>query len=107
MVKVRFVDTDPRIFPEMSAKVAFLEREAQKADQRPRIAVKSSAIVTLDGREGVYLVKEDRVVFTPITRGAPVGDLVEAGGVKSGDRVALKPLGELKDGAFVSQAGEK
>jgi RND family efflux transporter MFP subunit len=107
MVKVRFVDTDPRILPEMSAKVAFLEREAQKADQRPRIAVKPSAIVTSGGREGVYLVKGDRVVFTPITRGAPVGDLVEAGGVKSGDRVALKPLDKLKDGASVSLAGEK
>ena len=107
MVKVRFVDTDPRILPEMSAKVAFLEREAQKADQRPRIAVKTSAIVTSGGREGVYLVKADRVVFTQITRGAPVGDLVEVGGVKSGDRVALKPLDKLKDGARVSLAGEK
>jgi RND family efflux transporter MFP subunit len=107
MVKVRFVDTDPRILPEMSAKVAFLEREAQKADQRPRIAVKPSAIVASGGREGVYLVKADRVVFTQITRGAPMGDLVEVGGVKSGDRVALKPLDKLKDGARVSLAGEK
>ena len=107
MVKVRFVDTDPRILPEMSAKVAFLEREAQKADQRPRIAVKPSAIVASGGREGVYLVRGDRVVFTPITRGASMGDLVEASGVKSGDRVAIKPLNELKDGARVSLAGEK
>jgi len=107
MVKVRFLDTDPRILPEMSAKVAFLEREAQKADQRPRIAVKPSAIVVSGGREGVYLVKGDRVVFTPITRGAPVCDLVEIGGVKSGDRVALKPLDKLKDGARISLAGEK
>ena len=107
MVKVRFLDTDPRILPEMSAKVAFLEREAQKADRRPRIAVKPSAIVVSGGREGVYLVKGDRVVFTPITRGAPVGDLVEIGGVKSGDRVALKPLDKLKDGARISLAGEK
>jgi RND family efflux transporter MFP subunit len=107
MVKVRFVDTDRRILPEMSAKVAFLEREAQKADQRSRIAVKPSAIVASGGREGVYLVKGDRVVFTPISRGAPVGDLAEVGGVKSGDRVALKPLDKLKDGARVSLAGEK
>jgi len=107
MVKVRFVDSDPHILPEMSAKVAFLEREARKADQRPRIAVKPSAIVTFGGREGVYLVKGDRVAFTPVTRGAPVGDLVEVGGVKSGDKIAIKPLDKLKDGARVSLAGEK
>ncbi|KAB0669589.1 efflux RND transporter periplasmic adaptor subunit [Oryzomonas sagensis] len=107
MVKVRFVDTDPHILPEMSAKVAFLEREARKADQRPRIAVKPSAIVASGGRQGVYLVTGDRVVFTPITRGAPLGDLVEVGGVKSGDRVALKPLDKLKDGARIRLAGEK
>ncbi|GFE61298.1 efflux RND transporter periplasmic adaptor subunit [Geobacter sp. AOG2] len=107
MVKVRFVDSDPHILPEMSAKVAFLEREAKKADQRPRIAVKPEAIVTSGGREGVYLVKGDRVVFTPVTRGAPVGDMVEVGGVKSGDKVALKPLDKLKDGSRVSLAGDK
>ncbi|QEM68186.1 efflux RND transporter periplasmic adaptor subunit [Geobacter sp. FeAm09] len=107
MVKVRLVDADPRILPEMSAKVAFLEREAQKADQLPRIAVKPSAIVTFGGRQGVYLVRGERVVFTPVTRGAPLGDLVEVGGVKSGDRVALKPLDKLKDGARISLAGEK
>ncbi|KAB0666901.1 efflux RND transporter periplasmic adaptor subunit [Oryzomonas japonica] len=107
MVKVRFVDTDPRILPEMSAKVAFLEREAHKADQRPRIAVKPSAIVASGGRQGVYLVTGDRVVFTPITRGAPLGDLVEVDGVKSGDKVALKPLDKLKDGVRIRLAGEK
>jgi len=107
MVKVRFVDSDPRILPEMSAKVAFLAREARKADQQPRIAVKPSAIVVSGGREGVYAVKGERVVFTPVTRGASVGDLVEVGGVKSGDRVAIKPLGDLKDGASVSLTGEK
>jgi len=107
MVKVRFVDDDSRILPEMSAKVAFLAREAKKADQQPRIAVKPSAILVSGGREGVYAVKGERVVFTPVTRGVSVGDLVEVGGVKSGDRVAIKPLGDLKDGASVSLTGEK
>jgi RND family efflux transporter MFP subunit len=107
MVKVRFVEKDPRILPEMSAKVAFLEREARKADQQSRIAVKPAAIVTSGGREGVYLVKGDRVVFTPVRRGAVLGDLVEVTGVKSGDKVALKPLEKLKDGSRVSMPENK
>jgi RND family efflux transporter MFP subunit len=101
MVKIAFLDRDSRILPEMSAKVAFLEREAAKADQQPRIAVNPAAIATSGGREGVYLVKDDHVEFTPVTRGAKLGEMVEVGGVRSGERVALKPLDKLKNGTRV------
>ena len=101
MVKIAFVDRDSRILPEMSAKVAFLEREAGKADQQPRIAVNPAAIATVGGREGVYLVKDDHVEFTPVNRGAQLGEMVEVSGVKSGERVALKPLDKLKNGTRV------
>jgi len=107
MVKVRFVDTDSRILPEMSAKVAFLEHEAGKTDQQPRIAVNSAAIVKSGGREGVFLIKGERVEFVPVSRGAKLGDLVEVSGVKSGDRVALKPLDRLKDGDRVALPEKK
>lgn len=107
MVKVRFVDADPRILPEMSAKVAFLEREAGTTDQQPRIAVNPAAIVSIDGRDGVYLVKGDRVVFTPVVRGAKLGDLIEVSGVRSGDRIAVKPLAKLKDGSKISLPEQK
>lgn len=107
MVKIRFVDTDSRILPEMSAKVAFLEREAGKDEQLPRLAVNPSAIVKSGDREGVYLLQGDRVVFTPVRRGGKLGDLVEVQGVKSGDRVALRPLEKLKDGTKVVPADKK
>jgi len=107
MVKIRFLELDERIFPEMSAKVAFLEREALPEDKKARIVVNPAAIVNHDGREGVYLVKADRVVFTTITRGLKLGDLVEVGGLKSGDKVALRPLDKLKDGARISLPEKK
>ena len=107
MVKIRFVDTDHRILPEMSAKVAFLEREAGKDDQRPRITVHSAALVSSGGREGVYLVKGDRVRFAPVQKISVIGELVEVSGVKSGDKVALKPLDKLKDGTKISQPEKK
>lgn len=107
MVKIRFLEHDERIFPEMSAKVAFLEREALPEDKKARTVLNPAAIVTLDGREGVYLVKGERVVFTPITRGTKLGDLVEVAGLKSGERVALKPLEKLKDGARISLPEKK
>lgn len=101
MVKIRFMDTDSRILPEMSAKVAFLERAAGKDDLQPRLAVNPSAIVKVGGREGVYLVTGDRVTFTPVARGNKLADLVEVSGLKPGDRLALKPLAKLKDGAKI------
>ena len=107
MVKIRFIDTDARVLPEMSAKVAFLEREVKTDEQQSRTAVIPAAIVKSGNREGVYLVKEDRLVFTPITRGSKLGDLVEVSGVKSGDKVALKPLEKLKDGARVKLSDNK
>lgn len=107
MVKIRFLERDERIYPEMSAKVAFLEREALPEDKKARIVVNPAAIVSVAGREGVYLVKGERVVFTPVVRGARLGDLVEVSGVKSGDKLALKPLEKLKDGAAVTLPEKK
>jgi RND family efflux transporter MFP subunit len=107
MVKIRFVDTDSRILPEMSSKVAFLEREAVKEEQKPRIAINPSAIVKHGEQEGVYLIKEDTAVFTPVKRGIRLGDLIEVSGVKSGDKIALRPLDKLKNGAKVTTADKK
>ncbi len=107
MVKIRFVDTDSRILPEMSAKVAFLEREAGKDEQQPRLAINPSAIAKSGDQEGVYLVKDDTAIFTPIRRGNKLGDLVEVSGVKSGDRIVLRPLDKVKNGSKVVTAEKK
>jgi len=39
MVKIKFLEKDERILPEMSAKVAFLSRPVTPDDQKPFIAV--------------------------------------------------------------------
>lgn len=107
MVKISFRDSDTRILPEMSAKVAFLEREPAPADQKPRLALNPSAVVTVNGRTGVYLLKGEKAVFTPVTSGEKLGDLVTVSGVNSGDKVVLKPLDKVKDGSRVRLAEKK
>ncbi len=105
LVKVRFLDRDGRILPEMSAKVAFLEREVREAEKRPRTAVNPAAITTRNGKTVVFLVRGDRAVETPVTLGERIGDMTEAlEGVKTGDRVVLKPLEKLKSGIRVKVA---
>ncbi len=104
MVKVRFLDSDPRILPEMSAKVAILSRQATAQDQKSAVALNPAAITKVNGKDAVYLLDNDRVRLVPITLGARLGELTEVGGVKPGDKVALRPLNKLKDGRKISVA---
>jgi len=102
MVKVRFVDKDSRILPEMSAKVAFLSRPVTGDEKKPRIALNQSAVVNRKNLKAVFLVKENRVVEMPVSLGGPIGDMVEVlQGVKVGDQVVLNPSDRLKNGSKI------
>ena len=102
MVKVRFLEKDSRVLPEMSAKVAFLSREVKRDEEKPRTALNPSAILTRDGRSIVFLIKEDRVIKTPITTGEKLGEMIEVlQGVKAGDTVVIKPPERMKDRAKI------
>jgi RND family efflux transporter MFP subunit len=105
LVKVRFLDKDPRILPEMSAKVAFLSRDVKPEERAPRLAVSRAAVVKRGNRDVVFVIREGRAVETPVRLGEPLGDMVEVlAGVKAGDRVAVKNIGELKNGMKVKVA---
>ena len=102
LVKVRFVERDERVLPEMSAKVTFLERNLEEGERAARTAVPPSSIVTRDGRKSVLVVEGDRVKLAPIETGAVLGETVEVkSGVKPGDKIVLKPVDAITDGAQV------
>jgi RND family efflux transporter MFP subunit len=105
-VKIRFIDSDPRVLPEMSAKVAFLSREVPKDEGAPRTAVPSSAVTERNGRKVVYIVRDGKAVETPVQSGAAAGDLVEVSGVQPGEKVVLKPTDRVRAGATVSTASK-
>jgi RND family efflux transporter MFP subunit len=104
LVKVRFVDKDPRVLPDMSAKVAFLERPVAATEKRPIPAVQPRAIVERDGRKVAFVIRDDRVHRTDVKPGRKLGDLVEVDGLKAGERVVLDPGEKVRDGAAVSVA---
>ncbi|MFZ5997443.1 MAG: efflux RND transporter periplasmic adaptor subunit [Nitrospirota bacterium] len=105
LAKIRFIDKDKRILPEMSAKVAFLSRPVAPEEERPRTTVNPAAVVSRNGKKAVFVVKDDRVILTTITTGAQLGDVVEVqSGVKAGDRVVLNPPERLKSGAKIKVA---
>jgi len=105
MVKVRFLDKDSRILPEMSAKVAFLSKQATAEDEKPHTAVNSAALIDRKGEKFVFLIQGDRVVEKLVKTREKFGDMVEiAEGLKTGDRVVLRPLSKLKNGSRIKIA---
>jgi RND family efflux transporter MFP subunit len=105
LVKVAFLDKDARVLPEMSAKVAFLERPVGAGEESPRTEINPSAAVMRDGKKFVFLIKDGSVIETPTTTGQQLGDMVEVlSGLKAGDKVVLKPAGSLKTGDRIKVA---
>jgi RND family efflux transporter MFP subunit len=105
MVKVRFIDKDGRILPEMSAKVAFLSREMQKEEEKFKAVLSRKAIIERNGKKIVFLLKGNRVVEAPVTTGVLLNDMIELkDGLKVGDRIVISPPDSLKNGSRVKLA---
>jgi HlyD family secretion protein len=107
LVKVSFVERDPRVLPDMSAKVAFFKQKPTDADRRPVTSVRKEALVERDGKSVLFAFDGKTAKLTPVTKGRDLGENMEVSGVKTGDRVVLKPPAELRDGAAVVQAAKK
>jgi RND family efflux transporter MFP subunit len=104
LVKVRFAQRDPRVLPEMSARVVFLERAVSAEERQPRTAVNPAAIAERGGRTVVFVVKDDRAIETPVSLGEKIGDTVEVlSGVTAGERIVLTPPRKLKGGSAVKR----
>ena len=101
MVKIGFVDRDQRVLPDMSAKVAFLEREVAAADRKPVTAVPRQAVVERNGTKFVFVVKNGRAMRTAVETGRLLGDLIEISGIQAGEKIVLTPLDRLTDGTRV------
>ncbi|MDE2483755.1 MAG: efflux RND transporter periplasmic adaptor subunit [candidate division NC10 bacterium] len=101
MVKIGFADRDQRVLPDMSAKVAFLEREVAPADRRPVTAVPRQAVIERNGAKVVFVLKDGRAMRTQIETGRALGDLIEISGIQAGEKIVLRPLDRLADGTRV------
>jgi RND family efflux transporter MFP subunit len=103
LVKIRFIDLDPRILPDMSAKVAFLSQGPTPEERQAVVSVPVGAVVSREGKAIVFVLREGQVAEVAIETGARLGDhVVVVGGVASGDRVVLDPPEDLSSGAEVA-----
>ena len=105
VTKVRFDAIDPRILPDMSAKVSFLAQEVTAEQQKPLLAVNPDALTTREGATVLFVVRDGKLAQVPVVRGAALGDLVAiSGAVQTGEKSVLKPSAELKPGTPVKLA---
>ena len=102
-VKVRFNEIDPRILPDMNAKVTFMQRQETSAKtEASRVTVPKAAVQQRDGKSTVFVFNDGRVVSQPVTVGSEFGERVEIKqGLAGGETVIVKGSENLTDGSRV------
>jgi RND family efflux transporter MFP subunit len=104
MVKVGFKNYDDRVLPEMSAKVLFLtdKPKDEVKDVKPALIVPMTSITKRDGRDVVYLVKDEKAVEVPVTTGRKFNAYLEiTSGISDGDKVIDNVTDQIKNGVKV------
>lgn len=102
LVRIRFLDLDERVRPDVSAKVTFgaLPGATTIGEEW---SVPATAVLTRDGRSVVLLVREGRVVEVVVQTGAPVGANVPVrGSLAQTDDVIVAPPSDLREGTTVT-----
>jgi HlyD family secretion protein len=105
-VKVRFLDRDDTVLPEMAARVSFLDApldEKQMQEPAKRI-VPGSAVAERAGTKVVFVLDQGVVHTVPVTLGKPFGDGFElADGPSAGTKLVSQPPATLADGQSIKE----
>ena len=102
-VKVRLLERDPRIFPEMGARVEFLAEEAAAPDAPPRVFAPADAVRHAGNSTIVWVVRDGLVAHVVVDAG-PVssGRREIRSGLTGGETLVLNPPSNLANGARVN-----
>lgn len=104
MVKVAFKHYDELVLPEMSAKVLFLsEKENNEIkDEKPALIVPMTSVAKRDGKDVVFLVKDEKAIEVPVSTGRKFNVYIEiTSGISDGDKVIDNVTDQIKNGIKV------
>ncbi len=103
LVRIGFMQLDPRILPDMGVKVTFLRESEDSAPAARPVTLVPKGAIKADGKQSyVFVVENDRVNRRAVTTGGADGDRVEVlAGLNAGDRVVVSPPAELSAGSLV------
>ena len=110
-VRVGFDELDPRILPDMGAKVAFQDEAIQAAPSSASgssgVVVPRGALIKKDGREYVLLLVNGQVERRAIaTAGERGKEILVTSGLSGGDKVIINAPAGLEAGARVKEVGQ-
>ena len=105
-VRIAFDQLDPRILPDMGAKVAFLANAEEAVAAARSFRVPRKALREDAGQAIVLIVNGDRIERRAVTVGsAPVDPAEIVAGVSAGEQVVVEGPVTLQDGDRVRIAG--
>ncbi|MCB9892176.1 MAG: efflux RND transporter periplasmic adaptor subunit [Planctomycetes bacterium] len=105
-VRVQFDERDDKLRPEMGLRIVFASEEATEQasakrgeDAPPPILIDESAVLTSNGRNGVFVVERDIVRFREVDVGERRGGRIAVrAGLTVGERIVVSPPPRLEDG---------
>lgn len=101
-VRIAFDALDPRILPDMSVKVSFLDDEAEVSTDEtaaPRLTVPTKAIRQVDGKDIVLVLAGDRLERRAVRLGPEsAGRVVIEAGLQATEKVVVEGPETLADG---------
>ncbi|MGC3982367.1 MAG: efflux RND transporter periplasmic adaptor subunit [Steroidobacteraceae bacterium] len=103
-VRIGFDQLEPRILPDMGVKVRFLDNAAANAAAPTRavVEVPSSAVTSINGKQYVWRVTDERIERIAVSTGNTRSDRTEIlSGISDGDSLVAMPGEQLQDGAKV------
>jgi len=103
LVRIAFIELDPRILPDMGVKVTFLRDNEDAAPVARPVTLVPKAAIKTDGKQSyVFVIVNDRVDRRAITTGGADGERIEVvAGLNAGEKVVVSPPAELSAGALV------
>jgi RND family efflux transporter MFP subunit len=103
LVKVTFEKQDPRVLPEMGGRVKFL-RAGTETVPPGEVLAPTAAVVSREGRRGVFLVEGDVVRFVDVATSPSRAQVTPINqGLSGGELVVVDPPSTLSSGMVVRQ----
>jgi HlyD family secretion protein len=105
-VKVRFLDRDDTVLPEMAARVSFLDAplDVAKLAEPPKTIVPGSALADRAGARVVFVADGGKAHMVLVTVGKPFGDGFElVDGPAPGTKLVAQPPETLADGQTIKE----
>jgi RND family efflux transporter MFP subunit len=105
-VKVRFLERDETVLPEMAARVAFLDSplDQNKLAEPPKKIVPGAAIADRAGAKVIFVLDGGRARMIPVRLGAPfAGGFELLDGPEPGTKIVSEPPATLADGQAIKE----